>query len=273
MAESIQIRVLERAIDILDVLKHHAGNVSLSTISRETSIAKTTVFRILQTLCSRGYVRQEPGTNHYVLGYKLLELSFSAATQWEFISLAQPYLDRLRDELNETTALAIKSGIYYAFIARALCRNEYRVTPVMGERYYLHWAGTGKAILAYASAEEVEAILALLPSTAVTGHTLRDPAELNEQLTDIRQTGCASSFSERIEGGASYSTAILDKKQKPVAAISVVGPEIRLKKMDRALVCEKLQNAARALETAYRLAGVDLEAAENYWRATDDKTA
>ena len=193
--ESNQIRVLDRAIDILDVLRQNGGKARITQIGKETGLAKSTIFRILNALAARGYVQKLSGQEMYALGFKLIEISFSAASDWDVINLAIPFLEQIRDEFNETGAIAIKSGIRYAFVAQVPCQQEYRVNPVLGERYYLHWAGTGKAILAFSSEQEIQEIYSLLADTAATGNTIREPQQLLEQINEIKKYGFAYSYS------------------------------------------------------------------------------
>ncbi|MCE5208907.1 MAG: hypothetical protein LLG42_11440 [Chloroflexi bacterium] len=147
----------------------------------------------------------------------------------------------------------------YTFVAQVPCQQEYRVNPVLGERYYLHWAGTGKAILAFSSKHEIQEIYSLLADTAATENTFREPQQLLEQINEIKKYGFAYSYSERIEDGASISAPILGKDGNAQAAISLIDPEIRLRKMDTLQVGKRLAEIASQLEHIYQTAGVILE--------------
>ncbi len=254
-----RIRAVERATEILEYLRQCGGSAGVSAISQGTGLAKSTAFRILETLCARGYLRKETSTEQYTFGYKLIELSFSAAGQWDLIHLARPYLEQIKEEMKETAALAVKTGNRYTFVAQAMCTHEYRVNPVLGEKYYLHWAGTGKAILAFSDREDLESILKILSSTKVTERTIDDADQLNIELNEIRKKGFAYSFSERIEGGASISAPLRDARGVTGAAISLIGPEIRLRKLDVDETGKKVVEIARHLEQIYQLSGIGME--------------
>lgn len=254
--ETNQIRVLDRAIDILDAIRQNGGKARITQISKQTGLPKSTIFRILSALISRGYVQKPEQQEQYSLGYKLIEISLSAAMKWDVIHLAEPFLEQIRNEFNETGALAVKVGIQYSFVAQVPSQWEYRVNPVLGERYYLHWAGTGKAILAFSPEQEIREICSLLDTTSVTGNTIRNEQFLREQLAKIIKDGFAYSYSERIEGGASISVPIIGKNGLAKAAVSIIAPEVRLRKMDTFQVGKRLAEIAAQLQQLYQVAGV-----------------
>ncbi len=253
------VRAIVRAIEVLEYLRQCGGTAGVSAISKGTGLAKSTAFRILETLCAKGYLRKEVSSEQYTFGYKLIELSFSAAGQWELINIARPYLEQIKEELKETAALAVKIGNQYMFVAQAMCSHEYRVNPVLGEKYYLHWAGTGKVILAFSGLDDQQSIIEILKSTKITERTIDDPEALQKELYSIREKGFAYSFSERIEGGASISAPLRDSHGVTRAAISLIGPEIRLRKLDIDETGKKLVVIARHLEQIYQSSGIGIE--------------
>lgn len=253
------IRVLERTAEILEAIKNGGGNVGVSMISRSTGLPKSTVFRILSSLVELGFVRRLADGDQYALGYRLMQLSFLAVGDWEVVSLAMPYLEELKEETRETAALAIRRNLHYSFIAQVSCLQEYRVNAALGEKYFLHWAGTGKAILAFSPEPILTEILKMIPENAATGRTIRKPEELISQIDRIRENGFAYSYSERIEGGASISAPVLDHNGIAKAAISIIGPEVRIQKLDRDLVGSRLMEIASQLSRIYQGFGVRLE--------------
>jgi predicted DNA-binding transcriptional regulator len=60
------VPVLLKAIDILDVLKSRPDGLRVEEIHRLTGISKTTVYRILRTFVTSGYISQN-ATSSYVV--------------------------------------------------------------------------------------------------------------------------------------------------------------------------------------------------------------
>jgi DNA-binding IclR family transcriptional regulator len=256
--ESKNVRSIERAIDILDALRRKARPAGVTEISQEIGLAKSTVYRILETLLEKGMLQKDGATETYSLGYKLLELAFSASTSWDLINFVMPFLEKLRDEFDETTALALKVGLNYTYIAEAVSHQEFRVNPILGRQYPLHWSGTGKAILAYVPEDECDEVLKIAPYTRSTRFTITDPDILLQQLDQVRQNGYAVSFSERAEGAAAFASPVRDQRGYAQAAVCMVGPETRFRKMDLTSVGQALVEVSRKIEMFYRSVGFNL---------------
>ena len=92
MSEQIKnIAVIEKAITILEYLVAYPNGVSLSNISSDVNINKSTVHRILQTLKQYNYVAQEQTTGYYRLGPRLFIFS-SFLSCFDFASFMLPYM-------------------------------------------------------------------------------------------------------------------------------------------------------------------------------------
>lgn len=257
--ESKNIRSVARAIELLEIIQKKGGSVGVTEISQEIRLAKSTVYRLLETLVEKGMLSKDLAANKYSLGYKILELAFSASASWNLVNLAMPFLVELRDVYNETTALAIKVGLNYSYIAEAVSHQEFRVNPILGKSYPLHWAGTGKAILAYTTEEERNEALKIAPYSRSTPNTITDIDILKAQLEQIHQDGYSVSFGERAEGAAVIATPICDQRNIAVGAVCLVGPELRLRKMDLPAtgaimkeICHKIERVYRPLEYTSR---------------------
>ncbi|MBN1314221.1 MAG: IclR family transcriptional regulator [Anaerolineales bacterium] len=248
--DSKSVRVVERAMDVLFVMKNHGRSLGVSEISKELGLAKSTVHRLLVALANKGMVRQDEDTGRYSFGYNILEMAYSATQQWDIISLALPYLEELCDKTGETTALAIKVGLQYTYVTQVASTHEYRVNKVLGQHYPLHWAATGKAILAFIRDQEKNECLQLAPQLIATPRTTGDPDMLQEQLDEIREKNYAISIGEHHPGIVAIASPILDRDGYANAAICLVGPESRVLPQDMqklgnivASISEKILNA------------------------------
>ena len=62
-AKSVIINSVDRSIDILEYLFRQGNDTSISQISKDLDIYKSTVFRTLDTLENRGYVVQNKNSD------------------------------------------------------------------------------------------------------------------------------------------------------------------------------------------------------------------
>jgi DNA-binding IclR family transcriptional regulator len=254
--EPKSVRAVERAIDILNVLKTRGQGVGISEISQELDLAKSTVHRLLVALTKKGVVHQDQETGRYSFGYRILEMAYAASQHWDIISLAVPYLEELRDRTRETAALALKVGLHYTYVTQVVSRHEYRVNPVLGHHYPLHWAATGKAILAHVQDEELQECLQYVPHRLSTTRTISDPNILLPQLEEIRRVGYAISFGERNPGSSAIAAAILDRQGYPHAAACLIGPESRVRLADLNSLGETVADINRKIQVACQTVGI-----------------
>lgn len=77
---SYLVPIVSKALDVFELLQREKGPWSLEELHRQTHISKTTLFRILQTLCHRGYVaRQDHGRlYHFVARPHKLRFGFGS---------------------------------------------------------------------------------------------------------------------------------------------------------------------------------------------------
>ncbi len=84
--------------------------LSLTQISEEVGISKSTVHRLLATLENKRFLIKNADTGKYHLGFRFLEMASQvledANEQW-----AIPYLRHLAEECGETVDLAVMMAI------------------------------------------------------------------------------------------------------------------------------------------------------------------
>lgn len=251
------VRAIERAIDVMDVIKANGGTAGVSEISRQVGLSKSCVHRILTALVNGGMVRKHDLSDRYSFAHKILELASAASRQWDLVSLAMPYLEDLRDRLNETAVMALRVGSQFTYIAQAVRRDEYYFTPTLGRHYPLHSAAPGKAILAFLPLGDIEHYLANGPLAASTARTITDPIALEQEIDRIRRVGYAISAGERVEGAAAIAAPIRNRQGFAYAAICIVGPESRLRDLDLKVAGELVTEISRRAEQACLPVGIE----------------
>jgi len=249
------IRAVERAIDVLNVLRSHGGTAGVSEISRELGLSKSTVHRILVALMNKGVVSQGGSNSQYSLGYRLFDLAFATSKPWDFISCAMPYLEELRDKLNETVALALRVGQRYSYVAQAVSAHDMPVTTVLGRYYPLHWGSTGKAMLSFVSDEELQEYISSAPLVVATRWTISDPDVLLAEVRQIRRLGYSVSFSENVEGVGAVACAIRDRRGIAYGGVTIVGPESRVRNLDLQAVGEAVAETAHKIQVSCQVVG------------------
>lgn len=213
------VRAAVRALDILLCFAAADSRLGLTEIARRVDLHKSTVHRLLATLEARGFVRREPESDLYQLGWTILQLAGHVHHSDDMASVALPFMTRLRDDLGETISLYVRSHAERIRIQAVEGTQPVRRAANVGERFPLYIGASGKVLLAYLSPEEFAAL-----ETAGVFPPEMALAELHRQLDAVRDRGYAVSREEREVGAAAVSAPVRDRRGNTVAALSVSGP-------------------------------------------------
>lgn len=234
---------MERAIKILEHLCR--GPASLSELSRELGLHKSTAFGLLQTLARHGYVHQEVKTGRYRLGYRVLALSGAFLEHCDLREIAAPYLEQLVNEHGETVHLVVMDDGQVVYVDKIDSPQSIRMVSRIGRRLPAHCTGVGKAILAYLPEEKVRAIVEKRGLPRFTANTITTWEGLVAELARIRAEGVAYDREEIEEGLRCVAVPLIGYGGQPVGAISVSGPVWRMTEEKMSLIAGSLKKVAR----------------------------
>jgi IclR family KDG regulon transcriptional repressor len=218
------IRVVERAVLVLDALSETEHQQTLSEVAARTGLSIPTTFRLLRTLQDRGLVISHGPDPRYSLGSRILHYAEALQNQLDIVKIAEPYLAAARDEVDETVCLAVRNGDYYARVARTWGSKPLRVVTPTGEVVPLYAGAKGKVLLAAASDDEIEAYLARTDLIPFGPNTVIDPVQIRHDLREIRQSGFSETHDERGRGGVGIAAPVRDRDGRVVAAFGIAGP-------------------------------------------------
>jgi IclR family acetate operon transcriptional repressor len=217
------VQSLQRAFDLLERLADAGGEASLSELAAITGLPLPTIHRLIRTLVTLGYVRQNRN-RRYTLGSRLIRLGESASRQ--FGTWARPYLMQLVDQVEETANLAVLDGDEVVYVAQVPSKHSMRMFTEVGRRLLPHGTGVGKAMLAQLPRAEVLALLERTGLPAYTPNTITDTQELMDSLDQITEQGYALDESEQELGVRCIAVPLIGAPT--LSAVSVSGPEGRL---------------------------------------------
>lgn len=215
-----------RLVALLSAFEPGDAALGVSELARRTSLAKSSVHRLIGHLVATGFLERE-GTS-VRLGLKLFEIGQLAVRQRGLVDAARPFLGDLREATGNTVHLAVLEGseVVYLDILRG---PDAPVLPSrIGGRFAAHATGVGKAILAFSPGSVVEKVIAAgLPRISV--RTITTPALLRRQLAKVRETGIAYEREESKVGVVCAASPLLDGTGRPLAAISLSGWSNRMR--------------------------------------------
>ncbi|WP_018130675.1 IclR family transcriptional regulator [Effusibacillus pohliae] len=216
---------LVRGLDILRMFNAENPTLSLSEIANRLGVSRTTPFRLLYTLQTLGYLRQDEHTKRYELTPKVLELGFAYLSTLQLPEIARPYLERLRDETGASAHIGILDGREVVYVAREAARGVTTVNVTIGSRLPAHATAMGKVLLAFQSKERIKEILFGTELQPYTNYTKTMILELLQELETIRQQRYAMSNGEFESGIRSVAAPVFDRNGEVIAAVNVAAPE------------------------------------------------
>src|SRR5262245_36521835 len=114
------VQSVARALAVLRSFSGERPRQTLSDVARETALDRANARRLLLTLRAPGDVTSVGRT--FALPPRILGLGYSYLSGMSLPEIAQPHLQRLAAELNETAALAVLDGddiVYVALVPSA----------------------------------------------------------------------------------------------------------------------------------------------------------
>ena len=241
-------RAIGRALDVLECFHDSETSLSLTDICRLGGLPESSVFRILSTLESRGYLlRTADGA--YRLAPKLaMGLIHQRAERVR--ELTRPFLRALNSSLNETSSLAFFFEDRIQLIDTIETLHDIRITNTLGRVLPPHCSSLGKAIVAFQPKESVERLLRISGLFRRTEKTVINRAAVLADLEEVSKRGYASDREESVMGGICFGAPIFDERQRCVAAISVSIPLIRMSKAREHESIKAVMDAARRASAA-----------------------
>ena len=222
------VQSVERSLDILEALGASGSPVGIVDLAQRTELHVSTAHRLLSTLISRGYALQDPQTNKYALGLRVLQLASQAIKDSDLRSIAKPFLQRLMETTQETANLVVLDCDDAVYIEQVEGPRLVRMFTKIGRRVPLHCTGVGKVLLSHLPEERIDAIIAKRGLPAFTPKTITDPNSLKTELRSVRAQGFALDNEEQEEGVRCVAAPVYDRDWQPVAAISISAPVTRL---------------------------------------------
>jgi len=224
------IKVLNKTFSILEVLLQQGSAMNMTEISKKLDLYPSTTHRILDTLRHWGYVEQEPKSQKYRLGLKLLELGMAKLHQMDLVREVAPYLKDLVNQCNETVHLGVLEEGEVLYLAKEESSQTIRMISYVGKRAPLHCTALGKVLLAHLSTEERKKTLGEKVLPRLTENTITDKGELEKELSKVREQGFALDREENEKDVRCIAAPIRNYQGKVIAALSISSPIFRIDK-------------------------------------------
>jgi IclR family transcriptional regulator, KDG regulon repressor len=244
------LRSVNNALAVLESFTAERPEIGVTELSQTLGLGKSTVHRLLTSLASRGYVRKNPDTERYCLGFKAFEVGAQVAGRGAIREIAAPFLRALTQATKETVHLGVLDEWEVVYIDKIETDHPLQMYSRIGRRAPLHCTALGKSLAAWEPEDWLDRFLRQR-LRAYTPSTLVQPAEVRREFQKIRAARYATDVEEFSVGLRCVAAPLFDQSRRVVASIGIAGPAVRLS-TDRlprlaSLVRESATAASRAL--------------------------
>jgi IclR family transcriptional regulator, mhp operon transcriptional activator len=198
MESTRPIRALIRGLEALAVLNRRDG-ATVSEVTGDIKLPRTTTYRILETLSQAGYVYRDPMDDRYRLTVMVRGLADGFDDEAWVTQIARPCINDLCKEIIWPVSLSSPSGTSMLVRDTTDHASPLAVERLSaGFRIPLLTTSSGLVYLAFCSAEERDCLLEILSrSQREEDRLARSPAEVEKILGETREQGYATAVRSR----------------------------------------------------------------------------
>ena len=227
--ETYCIRSVENALLLLEALADEDAKCSLSQLSQKLGMTKASLFRLMATFESHGYVQREQSSSEYKLGMAAFEVGQKLLSRMTLLQKARPVMAQLARQCNETAYLVVKRDNDALFLDMADNDQKVKVVPLNGRRFPLSTCAAGKTLLAFN----------VNSNQAQTAHQ----PQLEEELASCRERGFCLDKDGIGEGSTCIAVPVFSAEGQLCGSLAMVGPSFR---MDDERIKQQLLPAIKA---------------------------
>jgi DNA-binding IclR family transcriptional regulator len=218
----------DRTLEILGLFGPDRLSITASELAGEFGVARSTVYRYLQTLTQNGYLEEDPHGG-FRLGLRVFELARLARQSYGLSEVVRPVLSELAQTSGETALLTRRSGSQIVCLEREETRAHHvRLSYERGSVLSLNAGASAFVLLAWEDPDVVSDLLASVPLPKYTQATLTSPREIIEHFAVVRKQGYAVTRGELDPDVIGIAAPIRDGDGAVVAGLSVVAVERRV---------------------------------------------
>ena len=239
-ADRYRAPALDKGLDILELLADTDEPLSQAEIAKSLGRTPNEIYRMLDRLVRRDYVRRTPG-DRYEITLKLFELAHRHSPTRRLVQQAMPVLRDFALRSEQACHLVIRDRNILVVVAQVDGPGYWNVSIRVGSRIGLVNTGSGHVFLAFATPEE----RAMMLEAQELGRPQIMPNGLEPRLAGIAAQGYENMPSAQTPGVFNLSVPIFGPMGSVLAVITCPYTQ-RLDKYD----APNMQQALELLQAA-----------------------
>ena len=246
------VQSLEIGMGILRAMVNGQRSMMLKDIAAAAEMPASKAHRYLVSLIRAGLVEQDPMTSRYDIGPFALNIGLVAIDRLDRVRLGLTAIAELRDQINETTALAV----WPVIVRWERPRRPITVNVVTGTALNLLTSASGRVFAAWMAKDTVDRLIAKELKTGDLPPSLKTRADVDAMLAEVRAAGVAVvSDYHLILGVEAVAAPVFNFKGEITIAMLVVGVKGMFDMSPDGEVVSSLKQAAHALSVRLGYSG------------------
>jgi IclR family pca regulon transcriptional regulator len=213
------VQSLERGLRVLRTFTSEHPSLTLAQASQLTGLTRATVRRSLHTFHKLGYVAIDG--KQFRLTPRVLDLGYAYLASAKIGDIAQPYMEALSEQINESVSVAVLDDFEIVYVARVPTKRIMRIGLALGSRLPALATSMGRMIVADLPSAERTEFIKSAPLVKMTKTTITNRSELVKVLEKIHKQGWTLLDQELEEGVRSIAAPIHDTQGRTIAAINI----------------------------------------------------
>jgi IclR family pca regulon transcriptional regulator len=213
------VQSLERGLAVIRAFDAQHPELTLSEVAVATGVTRAAARRFLLTLADLGYVRSDGRL--FSLTPRVLDLGYAYLSSLSLPEVAEPHLEALVSEVNESSSVSVFDRGDCVYVARVPTSRIMTVAISVGTRFPAYATSMGRVLLAGLPDEELDAYINQVKLERLTSRTVASATALRAELMRVRAQGWSLVNQELEEGLRALAAPIRDKTGKVVAAVNV----------------------------------------------------
>ena len=210
---------LMKGLKVIEAFSAERPRLSISEAAETAVLDRATTRRCLLTLSEMGYAAYDG--KFFTLTPRVLRLGTGCLAAMPLPRIVQPVLDRLSQEIGESTSVSILDESEIVYVARAAQKRVMSIALMPGSRLPAYCTSMGRVLLAALTVAEARQILEAAPRPSRTPLTVTDLDALTAILTATRAQGYALIDQEVELGLRSIAVPLTNARGQTVAALNV----------------------------------------------------
>jgi IclR family transcriptional regulator, pca regulon regulatory protein len=210
---------LAKGLKVIEAFSIDHPRLSISEVSALTGHDRATARRCLLTLAELGYCAYDG--KYFTVTPRILRLGTGCLASMPLPRIVQPMLDRLSEDIAQSTSVSILDETEVVYVARAAQKRVMSIALMPGSRLPAYCTSMGRVLLAAMPVDQAREILTQSPLTRRTPRTETSIEALLDILDTVRRDGYATIEQEVELGLRSVAVPVLSARKQVVAALNV----------------------------------------------------